>query len=264
MSRQIVEVSEILDAFDLNEITDLVKGQINDNNNTDDIGAIITDHFKPLFYKYKKLVALNEDRETLIRKGVDEEVYQEAIDRFNKICWIFIDAICKKFNLELDEDWVSEKPKNLIGFTLALYSFFIIDFQQNVTYVTRNYLIQNLEHVYEVFESCKMKKDASTLVNKKELTTEQAIIISNIYDVVRWVLDEMDEDAFFEYFDDDYMPLGVIKALFTEGRLNGDFMSKIREIVSTSLTFNGRICFDIASALRKLSLDDSSENKEDK
>ena len=76
----IYEVSEILDTFNLEEITKLLQNQIDSNDN---VGTPV-DHFKPLYYKYQSI--MNTEDNT-------DEVKEQAKTKFMDICNIFLSLI---------------------------------------------------------------------------------------------------------------------------------------------------------------------------
>lgn len=152
----IVEVSEILGSFDLEEINEMITSQISSDDNNDNFGNIIIDHFRPLWYKYKEVM-----------KSGDEDIRQEAESRFNQICNTFISAIAEKYNISIDSEWVNTNDKNLCAITIALYSFFILDIKMNLCYTLYNYIITNIDDLNSTFEAARNKKDAATNSFKK-------------------------------------------------------------------------------------------------
>ena len=95
--------------------------------------------------------------------------------------------------------------------------------------------------MYETFEDMRNNKDSSTLVNKKSFSPEMTVIISNIYDVTKWIFLNINEEDFFEYSDTDQVPIKLLKPLFEEGHLGVSFVSKISEMLEKNVTFNSLI-----------------------
>lgn len=228
----LIEVSNILDTFNIAELSILIKEQIRDD--TDDFTNITTNYFKPLYYNFAKLT----------KYDLDEDIKRDAEDRFFEICQVFIDEICKKYNLQIDPEWVSSKYDDIPAITLALYSFFVLDFVQNIYEVTLNYILDNSDLVFKTFEEMKNKKDASTLTNKKTLSPEMTIVISNIYDIVKWIFLNISEEDFLDYLDNEYVPLKLIKPLFSEGKINGEFVDVIADMLNRNVALNSKIGFD--------------------
>lgn len=227
-----MEVSDILETFNIAEISLLIRDQI--NGDEDNFINNRTDHFMPLYYKYAMLT----------KYDLEEDIVNEAEHRFFSICEVFIEEICKKFKLQLDPEWMALKNSELPAITIALYTFFILDFTQNVYEVILNYIMKNHELVYKTFEDLKNKKDASTLSNKKNLSPEMTIIISNIYDIMKWILLNIDEGDFLDYLENDYIPIQLIKPLFVEGVLTGEFVDTISDMMNDNVTLNSKIGFD--------------------
>ncbi len=252
----LIEVSEILNAFNISEITKLIEEQINDDYSEDNSTDIMVDHLKPLYYTYANMT----------KYKLDEDTKREAENRFYAICKVFIDAICKKFKLVIDEEWLNDNPSTLIALTFTLYSFFVLEFSANVNEVLLNYILQNTSEIYEVFEGMRNKKDSSTIANKKTMSPEMALIISNIYDISSWIFNKMTEAEFFNYLNDDYLPLQLIETLFDDGKISGEFMEAINEIFKANIRLKSKTCFTIIYKFRNEELKDplfksSNENK---
>lgn len=234
----LLEVSDILASFDIEEISRLINDQINTDYENDNSTEILMNHFKPLYIKYKNIVD---------NYPTDSDIRHESDIRFVEICNVFLDAICNKFNLEFDNDWRSSNIGNLPGVTMAMYEFFIMDFANNLYEVFVNYILRNTKNLYKTFESLKNKKDASTLINRKNLSPEMSLIISNIYDVSTWIMEQVDEDEFFNYTPVEYLPFKIIHGLYLEKIISGEFMLVINEIFRSSMVLKSDVCFKIVS-----------------
>ena len=121
------EVSRIMDDFDLYDIRDILSEQI--ENSSGDYTSPVIDHFQPI---YKSYLALNE------LKDQDQEDVEILRQRFYQICNMIINLITKKFNIDIDDEYLSS-TKDLAGLCLAMYSFFVIDFYENVKEIAKNY-----------------------------------------------------------------------------------------------------------------------------
>ena len=113
----IYEVSEILDFFNLQEITKLLTSQIQ----IDSSSSIITqssDHFKPLYYKYQSIMNTESN---------SDEIKEETDKKFMDICNIFLNLICNKYGIDIDETWKDDHYADIPALTMALYSFFVFD-----------------------------------------------------------------------------------------------------------------------------------------
>lgn len=240
----VYEVSDILDMFNLEEIARLLNQQIN-TDGVSDITTTPVDHFKPLYYKYKRLI----DSE-----GNSDEIRETAETKFTNICNIFLAMICKKFNLSIDSVWKEDHHKDLPGFTMALYSFFVLDLKSNMYDVCFNFITKNKDDIYATFEDRKNKKDAMTLVNKKILTPEMAVIVSNVYDVTTWIMNQLSEEQFLIYLNQDYLPLKLIRGLLEDGIMSGEFMEEVNEIYCTNFSFKSDVCFKLISQMKSESI----------
>lgn len=246
----LIEISDILKVFDIYEITQLVKDQINTNYTEDNMTETMANHLKPLYYTYANLTKYN----------LDEDTKKDAMIRFYSVCRVFVEAITNKFNLKVDKEWLNDNVGNLPSFTFVLYSFFVLDFASNIQEVLLNYVNKNIDELYRLFEEMKIKKDSATLANKKSLSPEISLVISNIYDITKWIFDNMTEDEFFEYFNSDYLPLSIIKKLFDDGNISGNFMEVINEIFQKNIHLKSKTCFKLIYGFRNGDLKDPKAN----
>lgn len=240
MNRTVMyEVSQILDTFNLEEISKLLQSQLQITESSD-ISIQTIDHFKPLYYKYQNIIK-NED--------TPEDIKEETTERFTNICNIFLSLLCKKFNFSIDEIWKNDHEKDLPGLVMSLYSFFVLDIASNIQEVCINFIKKNKSYIFEAFEDRKNKKDASTLVVKKKMPIEMAVIIANIYDVTTWILTQLSEEQYILYSNQDYLPLKLISGLLEEGIMGGDFMIEINDMYSSIVSLKGNVCFNIIPIL---------------
>lgn len=237
-SAQMEDVSNILDTFNMEDIRSLFQKQIMDVE--DVLATHPTNHFKPLYYKYKCIMETEENT---------EEVKEAAEKRFEEICNILLDLICNKFNLIFDKEWREDNYNNIAGYTMALYSFFVLDFPSNIQEVCLNYIQKNKKDIYDVFEEKKNKKDATTMVNKRNMTPEMVVIISNIYNITTWILSNMSEESFISHINQDYAPISVISTLLENGVLTGEFMTSINDQYATNVELKSGVCFDLITIL---------------
>jgi hypothetical protein len=248
----IKEVSDILSSFDINEISKLIQDQINSDYTSEPSTDIITDHFRPLYASYAREMS----------NDYPNEVQEEVESYFMSICELFLNAMCEKFHLSINQEWKDDNYKNIPGITMALYSFFVLDFSTNVYDVILNYILRNTKNIYKTFEGMKNKKDASTIVNRKSLSPEFCVIASNIYDIAAWILQQLSDEDFVSYMNQDYLPLKLIRGLISEGYLGGDFVEVICDIFTYCVTFRSNICFTIISKIRTGEIADPYEKVE--
>jgi len=237
----IESVADILDTFNLDEITTLLHSQIAGNN--EEIRSTHpVDHFKPLYYKYRCIIDTEEN---------SGEIIEETKKRFEEICNIMIDLITKKFHLIVDEEWKEDNVDTLPGLVMALYSFFVLDLPSNLQEVCLNYIRKHEKDIYEMFEYKKNKKDASTMVNKRFMTPEMVVISSNIYDITTWILSTLSEESFISYINSDYAPLNVISTLLEDGKMTGEFMTEINDMYATNVDLKCNVCFELLALLKE-------------
>jgi hypothetical protein len=241
MNQTVIEdVSEILSTFPLDEISDLLRRQVNllDADNP----MHMTDYFKPLYYRYRSILETPDN---------SEEIKTEARNQFNDICNLFINLICEEFHLEMDSNWIIDNEGSLPGLVTAMYGFFISDLTSNLHEVCINYINKNKKEIFQVFEERKNKKDAATLVNKKNHTIEMAVIIANIYDVSTWILSQITEEQYMQYLNPDYAPLKIIQKFFEDGIIAGEFMETINEVYTENQSLKAEVCYQIISTIER-------------
>ena len=167
--------------------------------------------------------------------------------RFKELCEAILKNILNRFGMTIDDDWIEMNQCDLPGLTVALYHFFVLDFVSNLHDVIMNYIMQNHKMIYQVFEAMENKKDASTINQKKKLTPKMAMIIANIYDISEWIINQIDEDNYFNYVNQDYALNDIFKEYIDKGALTGSFMNEIAKIYLTKISLKSEICFSIIS-----------------
>lgn len=241
MNPNIIEdVSEILDSFDLGDISNLIEKQIDLSEN---LSIQSTDYFKPLNYHYQQIM----NDETLT-----DEVKQEATERFHNVCLLFINLIMKEFDLEIDKEWLYDHDGDLPGVANTLYCFFVKDISSNLQELFINFINRNKNKIFEIFEERKNKKDSITLVNKRNYPIELAVILANIYDVSTWILTQIDEQQYFDYLNQDYIPLRVVYPMMQQGIIGGEFVERISESYTENLNLRADVCYKIISYYKAL------------
>lgn len=228
-------VSDILDSFQMNELHELFSEQI-DNPSENYINPVIN-HFQPLYRNYMMLNDMKDD---------DIEEIKAARSKFLDICILIINMIEEKFNISIDEEYLNDNANDLPGICLALYSFFIIDFYNNVYEIIRNYLEKNLIELYDIFQENILKKDSVTISNRKNLFSEQmSIIVSNIYDITDYIFTLLDDETALENLDEGCIPAIIIKRLYEKAHMTGSFVRVIADIYKTNTALKSKVCFDI-------------------
>lgn len=237
----LIEVSDIMDYFDIEEITQNVSRQVTNEDGLDGTGELIVDYLSPIYYKYESIV---KDESLTI----EEELRMMARERFYEICRQIIRFISDKYDLEVADDYLSEHDSMIPAITLALYSFFVLHYTKNLYAVIKNYIDKHVDSIVETFQDMKSKKDATTLINKKRMSDEEALIISNIYNISEWVLQQLDEEGFLELGEPEYLPGKLIRAMYEEGNLSGEFMDKICSEFHSNVNLKSNIGFTYFTA----------------
>ena len=232
------DISEILDTFNIEDISSLLDRQLDLSEN---LSVTMTDYFKPIHLHYTKI--MNDD-------NIPDDVKQKATERFYNVCRIFIQTISNKFNLTVDTDWMIDYEGDLPGLATAMYCFFVKDIIENLQEICVNYINKNKDAIFELFESRKNKKDSMTLVNKKNYPLDLAVILSNIYDVSTWILSALSEEQFIEYMNQDYIPLRVIYPMLVDGIIAGDFVDVINEIYTENLNLRASVCYQLLTSFK--------------
>lgn len=235
------EVANIFDLFNLEEISKLLNAQLA-SDPTENAFNATTNYFKPLYYKYKSIMNTEEN---------SEDIKNAAEERFMNVCDIFLSSITSKFGITINSDWKSDNYSQIPALAMAVYSFFVLEFTTNIIDVCRKFLEEYCKRVYDVFEDKKIKKDAVTLVHKKEMSIENAVIISNIYDITTWILSQLSEEEFFKMLPSDYVPLRILQRLYEQGEMTGEFVLAIHDNYSRNVSLKGDVCFQLISMIEK-------------
>lgn len=243
-----LEVSEIMDTFNIEEISLIVESQISDPK-FDMLGDSSVDQFSPLKNRYEGIIAENEDPDILL----------EVQDRFLSICGIFLDAIEKKFAIALSDEWKETHRNDIPDVTEALYNVFVINFITYIEDVLFKYIVKNKMTIFHVFEDDRNKKDASTIAKKKNFNIEDAVILADIYDICAWILDNLTVDQWFEYTDLEEVNMALIHSLYESTDLmdseEGDppitvtFVDRFTTIFKKDTSVKGVLCFNLLNRL---------------
>lgn len=236
--RSVEDVSEILDTFNIEDISSLLKSQMDLSEN---LSVNMTDYFHPIHLHYSKIV--NDE-------SIPDDLKAEAKERFFNVCRIFINIISEKYNLTVDTDWMIDHEGDLPGFATALYCFFVRDITTNLYEVCTNYITKNRKELFEMFEEKKNKKDSVTLVQKKNMPIDMAVILANIYDVTTFILSAISEEQYINYMNQEYIPLKVVYPMLEDGIIAGDFVDTIHEIYTENLNLRASVCYQILTTFK--------------
>lgn len=241
VDRSILDASEIMDSFDLDDIFSLISDQIPLSYEENMYTAEMTDYFTPLYKEFTKLM----------RDSVPEEAKTELSTRFTKICLRYIERICERYKLSFSDEWIDDNIHRLPAATASLYSFFILDFKNTLTEVLLKFINQHRDQISDVFKNAYSKKDSSSLTNRKLIPDEyMAMVASNIFNVSIWILSNMEEEEFLELISDGYVAGLAVKKFFEENILSGELIGAISEIYTTDITLKSDIGFALICNIR--------------
>ena len=235
----LIERSEILQSFNAEEISQLVKDQM--KNLFTEMNGIPIDYLKPIYYNYQQMKDMEMDED--LRRTLNED-YITTVK-------IFIAEIEEAFGFKIDENYIENNVVDLPSLALVLYSFFVLELSNNIEDSLHRAIKMDADNLYDLFEERKNKKDGSTAIYSKCGDPKLALLMANIYDVSVQVMTEMTEEEFLKYLPEGYLPGDVVRKLYEEGKLMGDFMEVIRENFIKSSFLRSMICFNIESTYRK-------------
>ena len=236
--KSIEDVSEILDSFNIGDISSLLEKQLDLSEN---LSVNMTDYFKPLHLHYTRVM---ED------PSIPDDVKGETKERFFNVCRTFIKIISEKFNLVVDTNWMIDHEGDLPGLATALYNFFVKDIVENIQEVCINYIQKNKAELFEMFEEWKNKKYSMTLVNKKNYPLNMAVILANIYDVTTFILSALSGEQYIQYMNQDYIPLRVVYPMLQEGNIAGEFIDVISEMYTENWNLRASVCYQILTSYK--------------
>lgn len=237
----VLDVSEILDTFHIDEIRRLIYEQIPLDSEADIYSSENSDYFTPLYQRFIQSA-----------KDIPEDGQTNLSNQFMQICLIYINRICDKFQMRIDDNWLSEHTEQIPAITKALYSFFVLDFCSTLEEMLMKYIYRNKAFLREHFKDLVSKKDSQTLVNKKIIVDEDmVVIVSNIFNIISWIINQLDEDEFFRYANDGDINVEVIDELLESMILSGNPIDAIQEIYNTNLSLRSEIGFYLISKIRK-------------
>lgn len=235
-----LDLSDVVETFDLEETRRLLNGQLASLH--DEVGEGLIDNFKLLYQRYTSI-----SNSTAMQ---DPDVIEEVSQAFLDICETFIQLIGQEFGFDVDEIYLENHEKDLPAIALQFYLFFVLDLKSNLYNVLLTYISKNVDMLATEFESLRQRKDSISEINRKMDDQNRALVASNIYEVVNWVMDNLDEDAFFENMEPDYIALKPVKTMFDDGIMTGAFVPQLRDIMKENLAMKARICFDIICQLK--------------
>lgn len=239
-----IDILDIIGTFDLDETASLLDAQLESLH--DEACETLIDNFKNLYARYK---AIRDGDE-----AVPPEVHDEVQNRFYDICQMFIDHIDTEMGLSFSEEYLADHQGDLPTIALQLYLFFVLDFRSNLFNVLLSYISAHIEDIAPQFEELRQRRDSVTAVNSSMHDQNIALVCSNIYDVVDWVMTQMDGETFFANMEKGYIAYPPVYKLYQENVIDGGFVMAAKDIIKENLSMKGKICFDIICRLKGFDL----------
>ena len=238
--RAYLDLSDVIETFDLEETRRLLDSQLEALH--DDVCEGMIDNFKILYQRYASI----RDNEGM----QNPDVVDEAQEAFFNICDMFVTRIGEEFDFTVDDAYRDTHYQDIPSLALTFYLFFVLDLRSNLYNVLLTYISKNMDVVVTQFEELRSRKDSISEVNRKLEDQNVALVASNIYDVVDWVMDNIDPEEYFSCMEPDYVALAPVKKMFDDGIMNGNFVESIRDILKENISMKGRVCFDIVCRLK--------------
>ena len=132
------------------------------------------------------------------------------------------------------EDKSEEEQDSLIHYT---YKFFINNIKKNFITLVCNYIDREEYSIEDNQDS------VTSIAFRNKLSIEDAYILSNLYDIIKSILTEINEyddvDRFFEECDDDStVETEFVKAKYAEFVLTGNFIPKYIDMLDSDFISN--------------------------
>ena len=232
-----LDISDVLETFDIKSVEMLLKGQIN-SGSTELDSTIQINHFNSLYVAYNEMV----------NSEADEDIKTESKYKFMEICDLFLKEIGNKYGFSISQTYLDENEEYKPAITLALYSIFVLDLKKNLVQILFNYITKpnNYKKLTEAFESPKGKSAT--------LKSEKNVIIAKIYDVTEWCLDNIASEEFVSLLDGDYAFAPILNKLLIDGDIEGDFMTAISEVYKSSYMLRGAVCIELGDMIKQYEL----------
>jgi hypothetical protein len=169
---------------------------------------------------------------------------------FHEVCEMYISKITDAFNISMDEQFKEEHYADLPSIALQFYLFFVLDLRSNLYNVLLSYISQHTAGLAEHFENLKQRKDSITEVNRTMEDQNIALIASNIYDVIDYVMELLDAETFFANMESGYIALAPMRNMYNQAVIDGGFIDALRDIMRENIAMKARIGFDIICRLK--------------
>lgn len=234
-----VEVANILESFDEDNLQDIFRHQIIDDDGYTDLKI---NHLAPLFRSYQRVNNMPD---------VDEDDLENLNGKFHRICLAILNYISSKYNISFDTNWLETNYSKLAPITMCMYQFFVLDIFKIILNALNNYISKNINDLYDAFSLSANSKDVTTITNMKIMDLKYAVIVSTLYDVTDYSFTMMDNESFLDYLEKLYTPAIIIHRLIDDGTITGDFANTIANIYKENLSLRSRITFELINRVRE-------------
>lgn len=169
------------------------------------------------------------DKLQLIEEQYDDpDIKRRVNDIRNEFFKEIIDIITEKFDINVNIDYSDAYQTENIA--MDLYEFFIVENRKNTYKFLLNYIKENKKDIVETLNLSKPKKDVTTMSVRKKLKSIDVKIISNLYEVVDYIVNiGVGDDEFLEYSRN-----SSILDMYSNNTISGDiaaeFLSFSKEI----------------------------------
>lgn len=186
--------------FENNIENDLIKESMFQNITPEIIIEAIKKQCTPSFsddLELNQLLRLDEKINDELEDDPDNNELKEAMNNLrHDVYTSVLNAIEEEFGfkLDLDNEYVS-----LYDTTKILYQFFIFDYRVYLKGFISGYIYKNRKEFHKLFNEARLN---NRFIASKKLFKDpkDALIIGNIYDVVRNIMDlDIEEDSFLKY-----------------------------------------------------------------
>lgn len=239
-----MDLSDVIETFDADEAKRLLDAQLDAIHDDSCEGMI--DNLKML---YKRYASIRDQK-----YAADPDTQDQAKALFYNICEMYIRRITDTFDISLDETYQEDHYEDLPSIALLLYVFFVLDLRSNLYNVLLSYIGQHIDEIAEQFDAMRQRKDSISEVNRTLEDQDIALIASNIYDVIDYVMADMDAETFFENMESGYIGLAPMKTMYTSCVIDDGFIDILRDILKENIAMKARIGFDIICRLKGYNL----------
>ena len=177
--------------------------------------------------------------------GDDPDTISKLNDMRVEVYSLVADIIEEYFDVTLNIDY--SIPKEAEEIVIDLYEFFIVNIRKTGYRFLLNYIRENKKEIVEILDLTKQNKDVTTTSVRKKLKNVDVKIISNLYEVVDYIMDlELEDDTFIELTRNQ-----TVLNLYNRGILSGAVADEVIRYMKDNRVVND-IVPDLFTKLTKL------------